>query len=212
MLNLHNEVCAPGPDRKQMRREAFLAHAGAVLVSLGLNRATMDDIAQSAGVSKVILYRFFSSKEKLISTLLETISDRLVSQIESPWRGVGPDIESILDIARQDSNAFILLMKHAPHDPTYGLYPEKVRDASVRRTKLLTRSIWKHLTDPRIRELSCEAVVTFLMDATLRWIERGEPKDDHIFVAWTLDTTNALYSRWESGQVTPPPGPLPLPL
>jgi AcrR family transcriptional regulator len=58
-------------EQAEWRRERLLDAALRVFVSKGIDRATVKDIAQAAGVTPGLLYHYFDGKETLLATLLE---------------------------------------------------------------------------------------------------------------------------------------------
>jgi len=56
---------------KEARRRAILASAKGLVMSLGAESVSMDDIARSAEVSKATLYQYFRSKEALFNEICE---------------------------------------------------------------------------------------------------------------------------------------------
>ena len=56
---------------RSQRREQLLRHAREVFVESGYHSASMDDIAERAGVSKPILYQHFPGKLELYLDLLD---------------------------------------------------------------------------------------------------------------------------------------------
>lgn len=67
---------------REARREQLLRSARSVFVSQGYHAASMDDIADSAGVSKPVLYQHFSSKLALYKALLEESAAEMVRRVE----------------------------------------------------------------------------------------------------------------------------------
>ncbi len=63
---------------RSARRSQLLAAARTVFVSQGFHAAAMDDIAESAGVSKPVLYQHFPSKLALYRALLESTTEQMV--------------------------------------------------------------------------------------------------------------------------------------
>lgn len=54
--------------------EASILHVtGELLYSRGLKKLTMDEIAQQLGVSKKTLYKYFDSKQTLVTTFFQTV-------------------------------------------------------------------------------------------------------------------------------------------
>jgi AcrR family transcriptional regulator len=64
------------------RRAQLLRSALSVFVSQGYHAASMDDIADSAGVSKPVLYQHFSSKLALYKALLDESAGEMVRRVE----------------------------------------------------------------------------------------------------------------------------------
>ena len=58
-------------EQAEWRRERLLDAALEAFVSKGIDRATMKDIAQAAGVTPGLLYHYFDGKDTLLATLLE---------------------------------------------------------------------------------------------------------------------------------------------
>ncbi|MEM1332411.1 MAG: TetR/AcrR family transcriptional regulator [Actinomycetota bacterium] len=63
------------------RREQILAVALDVFASSGFHGASMNDIAEAAGVTKPVLYQHFDSKRDLYQALLEDVGTRLLESI-----------------------------------------------------------------------------------------------------------------------------------
>jgi AcrR family transcriptional regulator len=65
------------------RREQLLSVALGVFASEGFHGASMNDIADAAGVTKPVLYQHFVSKNDLYLALIEDTGDRLSTLIEA---------------------------------------------------------------------------------------------------------------------------------
>ena len=63
------------------RREQILDVAIEVFGRAGFHGASMNDIADAAGVTKPVLYQHFDSKSDLYAALLDEVGDRLLSAI-----------------------------------------------------------------------------------------------------------------------------------
>jgi len=63
------------------RRAQLLDAARAVFVTSGYHAASMDDIAESAGVSKPVLYQHFTSKLELYLALVDQGADELTTRV-----------------------------------------------------------------------------------------------------------------------------------
>ncbi|MDP9459746.1 MAG: TetR/AcrR family transcriptional regulator [Actinomycetota bacterium] len=75
------EVATPPPDGRRARwtehrraRKVELVAAAVEAVRLAGPDFSVDDVARSAGVSKTVIYRYFSDKDELINAVLDRIS------------------------------------------------------------------------------------------------------------------------------------------
>lgn len=66
----------------EQRRTQILDAAVRCFAKSGYERATMDDVAESAGLSKGSLYRFFESKDEILLSLFEHFEARIGSAFE----------------------------------------------------------------------------------------------------------------------------------
>lgn len=62
------------------KRDAILAGARAVFMAEGYGGASMDAIAEAAGVSKMTLYRYFDGKEALFAGLVGAQCERILAR------------------------------------------------------------------------------------------------------------------------------------
>jgi AcrR family transcriptional regulator len=63
------------------RREQILEVALDVFATAGFHGASMNDVAEAAGVTKPVLYQHFDSKRELYRALLDEVGDRLLDAI-----------------------------------------------------------------------------------------------------------------------------------
>ena len=98
-------------EHRRARREDLVAAAVEAVRSTGPEFA-VDDVARSAGVSKTVIYRYFSDKDELVDAVLERISSaillpRLLGEIARDY----PDDRSAL---RAVITAFVSLIEDEP--------------------------------------------------------------------------------------------------
>jgi len=73
----------PELSKFDLRRSQLMMSALEVFTEKGFHQASMDDIAERAGVSKPILYQHFASKQVLYLGILEERVDVIVEQISN---------------------------------------------------------------------------------------------------------------------------------
>ncbi len=100
----------------QERRTQLLAAALDVFAKQGFHMASMNDVADAAGITKPVLYQHFASKRQLYLELLSEVGDRLLAAIALATaeagtprlqveRGFGAYFRWVAD----DHDAFLLL-------------------------------------------------------------------------------------------------------
>src|SRR4029079_15890834 len=70
------------------RREQILDVAVEVFARNGFHGASMNDVAEAAGVTKPVLYQHFYSKQALYMALLDEVVNRLLTAITKATAGV----------------------------------------------------------------------------------------------------------------------------
>jgi AcrR family transcriptional regulator len=69
------------------RREQLLDVALDVFARAGYHGASMNDVAEAAGVTKPVLYQHFESKRELYGALLDEVGSRLLAAVTSATAG-----------------------------------------------------------------------------------------------------------------------------
>jgi AcrR family transcriptional regulator len=102
------------------RREAILAAAMAVFAERGYHGASVDDVAQAAGVSKALIYEHFPSKKDLHASLVEReVTDlfaRLAANAASGTHGADRmrgGVEAFLGFVEERRTAWRMLFRDA---------------------------------------------------------------------------------------------------
>lgn len=165
------------------RRAAILRGAAEAFAESGFSETSMDDVAAACGVTKLIVYRHFESKEELYREILQQVFDRLGEELRTRLalgssNGIGA--RTLLTVAREGPAAFTLLWRHAAREPQFAAYAGEFRSVSVR----VVREIGRLDTgDDVLDAWFAEAVFGWLVEATLTWLERGDPARDAEFVS-----------------------------
>ena len=72
----------PGRKPREQRRRELLDAARDVFIASGYHAASMDEIADHAGVSKPVLYQYFAGKLYLYLAVLDAACERLITGID----------------------------------------------------------------------------------------------------------------------------------
>src|SRR5438067_7468052 len=84
---------------RAVRERQMLEVAGRVFAAHGFHDASMDEIAQDAGISKPMIYNYFGSKEGLYFAYIELAGQRLLSRMAEAARAVDDSDE--IDVERR---------------------------------------------------------------------------------------------------------------
>ncbi|MFN3524032.1 MAG: TetR/AcrR family transcriptional regulator [Phenylobacterium sp.] len=174
-------------ERERARREGFMRIAARVFRAQGLSGATMEDVAAAAGVTKVVLYRRFASKDLLIRAIFEEAVGRLAAANADPWHGYGAGARMSLEAARGFEDGYLLLMRDGRQQAAYRGYYDAVRARTARR---LLRLLWfpgrqaPRPVSQQLLDLSLEPMVSFCNDALAHWVEHGDPAQDDRYIRW----------------------------
>ena len=100
----------------------------------------MEDIAAASGITKLIVYRHFDSKEELYRAVLQRVFDRLAEEFLVGIRSAGDDgvgARALLAAAREDPAGFQLLWRHAAREPQFADYSRELREHAVDASRAL---------------------------------------------------------------------------
>jgi AcrR family transcriptional regulator len=189
---------APLPDRSRRdpaRREAILRVAARVFGDSGFATTSMDDIASAAGVSKLVAYRHFETKEGLYRAVLERVFERQVelfmANLEQGLQAAGPT-RALLDVAREWPDGFRLLWRHAVREPRFAEYARNLRDLAVS----AAREVVVPVMDSDFAEWAAQTLFDHLVDAVLNWLDYGAPDRDDAFVATETAALRSTVAAW----------------
>jgi AcrR family transcriptional regulator len=169
------------------RRAAILSGAAKAFAASGFTDTSMDDVAAACGVTKLIVYRHFESKEELYREILQQVFDHLGEELRAELAlpshsGLGP--RTLLTVARDDPAAFTLLWRHAAREPQFAAYAVAV----MRQLTALDTG------DELLDAWRADALFSWLVEATLTWLGRGDDRRDDEFVRQTSEGFRVLRS------------------
>jgi len=184
---------ATGSPRKLLtrveRQQSILQGAAAAFAKAGFDGTSMEDVADASGITRLIVYRNFASKEDLYRAVLERVVTRLGEEFTDAESAVRP----LLTVAREDPDAFRLLWAHAAHEPRFAAYVADFREAAV---EFADELVGSRIADTRLRRWAMIVIVDHLYDAVLTWLDVGDPKRDDEFVSVTSSGLRALITAW----------------
>jgi AcrR family transcriptional regulator len=177
------EAEVPSTGRRLLRREerqaAILKGAAAAFARSGFAATSMDDVAVECGVTRLILYRHFDSKEDLYRAVLQRVFDRqaevLVRTLESGGNVRGLGFRTLLTVAREQPDGFTLLWRHAAREPQFAAYAHEQRRLAVDAVLSLMAI---DSGDPLLDRFTGELIYGWLVEGVLTWLDIGDPARD----------------------------------
>src|SRR5207247_7341758 len=126
------------------RQAAILRGAATAFARTGYAATSMEDVAAASGITTLIVYRHFDSKEDLYRAVLQRVSDRLAEEFVAGMqrgerRGLG--VRTLLTVAREDPDGFRLLWRHAAREAQFADYADEQRARVVGATQALLRGL-----------------------------------------------------------------------
>ncbi len=180
--------------RRPERRAAIVDGASVAFARGGYAATSMADVAAASGVSHLIVYRHFESKEVLYEAVLERALEFLANAL-SDERGVGshgPTPAALLGAARADRSLFEVLWRHATREPDFTRFADRARGLfrDAAETALAPHVASEHL------RWAARATSAYVVEAVLVWVEDGDSRYDERFVAATNAALKAGVRSW----------------
>ncbi len=191
----------PGTTRlpRAARRAQLVEAAAGAFLERGFDGTSMDDVAQAAGVSRLIVYRIFDSKQDLYRAVLLEVLEDLGRQFggaeldEIRQRGA---TYLVLPVARAHPDAFRLLWRRAWHEPEFAHLALQFRRQV---TYYARENLRHHIDDPVILQWAARSAGAHLIEGLCNWIDEGDPARDDELAATMAAGLRALTASWGGG-------------
>ncbi len=179
------------------RRESIVAGAASAFAVGGHAATSMADVAAAVGVSHLIVYRHFESKDELYETVVRRAVDHLADALatESAVGTYGPTPAALLEVARADPDAFRVLWRHASREPQFHHHADMARD----QLGGAAAEALGAMVDAEFLPWAARATVGYLVEAVLVWVEDGDEALDARFAGATEAALRAGVRSWAKG-------------
>lgn len=112
------------PSENRDTRQAILDAAAVIFARYGIRRARMDDIANTASLSRATVYNYFDNKEALFGALIEQQLSNVLVEMKAALEGPG-DLWARVESA-------IHVQAVAPFKRLEGVHADEIMDATRR--------------------------------------------------------------------------------
>ncbi|HUR77471.1 MAG TPA: helix-turn-helix domain-containing protein [Acidimicrobiales bacterium] len=177
------------------RRAALINAAKDAFAERGFAATSMEDVAAVAGVSRLIVYRHFDSKEELYDVVVAETADLLIRALRNSQTEPGGQVAfaALLSVARADPNGFTVLWQHATREPQFAAHADGFRGPAVAFVRtLLTRA---GLTGTRLT-WAAETLLSFAVDAVTHWVAIEPPERDHELLELMAASMPLMIGAW----------------
>jgi AcrR family transcriptional regulator len=182
--------------RRAERRASNLSGAATAFADAGFAATSMESIATDAGVSKLIVYRHFDSKEELYRSVVEGVAAKLAAAFAEATRDGDPaeaPARAFLGVARADPHGFALLWRHSAREPQFAEYVEQIRSLAVAYARSRLAPL---LRDAAVHEWAAETIVDVLVASVLHWLDHDDGSHDEELVIRAGRSLRALVEAW----------------
>jgi len=181
---------------REERRTQLMEAAASAFRSRGFDGTSMDDIAQAAGVTRLILYRNFGTKEELYREVIR----RVLGEIGNAFQGLTfeqvADIGAarvILPVARANPDSFRLLWRDTSRQPLFAdLATEFMTYVAVYARAIMA----VYVDDDLLLDWAARTAGAHLVEGICNWLDDGDQARDDEIVARMTDGLRALATAW----------------
>jgi AcrR family transcriptional regulator len=160
--------------RRAERREQLLAAATQAFARSGFAATSLDDIAEEAGISRVLLYRHFESKADLYRAFLDRAVARLTAAVGTRDFTYA-SIDALLGAAATDPDGFRLLFHHAAREPEFRQQMDRFRKGMVATAR---RELARIIPDRAWVQWAAQLAPVVAIEAVMAWLDAGRPDPD----------------------------------
>ena len=173
------------------RRRQILDTALDVFGELGYHQASMDTIAEAAGVTKPVLYQHFDSKRSLYLELLGDVGAQLVEAVVKATAGAGHPREQVeagfrayFRFVGDRVSAFRLLFGGGLEpDPEFAVVVTRVEETMAETIATLIEAD----LDAEHRRVLAQGLVGLAEGTSRDWVKRGMAPDPDRLAAWVAE-------------------------
>lgn len=172
---------------RHLTREKLLQAAMDIFIAKGYHAASVDDVARQAGVSKGLLYHYFSGKEGLLEAMVNNRIQEVVEVMEEAEAKETPSgqlrhiVEASLDKVRRKPEVFrfyLHLQTQPESDHVLAGYAAKLVEENARQFKIQCEMFKKlGISDPIMRSIHFSSTLQGIM-LMMTTYQKGFPMDE----------------------------------
>jgi len=165
----------------QERREQLLDVGRTVFAERGFEGASIEEIAQRAGITKPVIYEHFGGKEGLYAVVVDREVQRLLSRFEgelnqdSPRAKLEAAANTFLTYIEEEQDGFRILVRDSPVASKTGSLASVIGDIASQVEYVFTEEFKARGFDPKLAPLYSQALVGMVALVGQWWLDTGKP-------------------------------------
>ena len=175
------------------RRRQLLDVALQLFAARGFHGASMDDLAEAAGVTKPVLYQHFGSKRDLYLEVLDDVGNRLLEAIGkaaaaagSPRQQVENGFSAYFRFVADNESAFRVLFVGSGRDGDDREFVDAVRRVEDAIADAIALLIEADIEDEH-RRLLAHGIVGLAESTSRHWLRHGRREDPEVLARRLAD-------------------------
>lgn len=192
------------------RREQLLEVGRTVFAERGYDGASIEEIAERAGVSKPVVYEHFGGKEGLYAVVVERETSRLLEVMAGSLQGRHPRqlLEAaalaLLGYVEEHADGFTILIRESPVPSVTGNFVSILHDVVEKLEPIVAGMFKARGFDPKLAPIYAHSLAGMVVLTGQWWLDVRRPSREvvaaHIVnLAWNglagLETTPKLRTR-----------------
>jgi AcrR family transcriptional regulator len=165
----------------QERRAQLLDVGRRVFAERGYEAASIEEIANRAGVSKPVVYEHFGGKEGLYAVVVDRETQRLLTRITESLVGDNPHVllqqaaDALLSYIEEESDGFRILVRDSPVAQSSGTFASLIGDVASQVEHLLAAEFKARGYDTELAPLYSQALVGMVALVGQWWLDARRP-------------------------------------
>ncbi|MEA2476504.1 MAG: hypothetical protein QOF16_1140 [Actinomycetota bacterium] len=177
------------------RREQLLDIGRSIFGEKGYEAASIEEIAQRAGISKPVVYEHFGGKEGLYAVVVDRETSKLLDRITAALDADHPRVmleqsaRAFLTYVEEEPDGFRVLVRDSPAVTTSGTFGSLIGDIAAQVDYVLVEQFKARGYDEKLAPLYSRALVGMVALVGQWWLDAKKPKRDQVVahlvnVAW----------------------------
>lgn len=165
------------------RREQLLDVGRSLFAQRGFDATSVEEIAQTAGVSKPVVYEHFGGKEGLYAVVVDREMSGLLEAVTGALSSSGHPRElleraalALLDYIEQSTDGFRILVRDSPVAQSTGSFASLISDAASQVEHIMANQFKARGFDPKFAPMYAQMLVGMVALTGQWWLDARKPK------------------------------------